>query len=163
MHLCSGAPATRLRRWPTEFTRLEFARLCPEPRRSNPRLLEPPEAPPGAPASWHPRQHASAHIPAPLAPFWASPRHTHYAHAHSMPKISVTAGPLLLMLFLLASSPTVTATAPSSLCEQHICCDSLGEQCSNGATCECVSAKEEGQRRLLFGSIPGCALTAIRT
>ena len=32
------------------------------------------------------------------------------------------------MLFLLASSPTVTATAPSSLCEQHICCDPLGEQ-----------------------------------
>ena len=71
-----------------------------------------------------------------------------------MPKISVTAGRILRMLFLLASSPTVTATAPSSLCEQHICCDPLGEQCSNGATCECVSAKEEGQRRLLFGSVP---------
>ena len=75
------------------------------------------------------------------------PKRTH------MPKISVTVG-RVLMLFLLASSPTVTATAPSSICEQHICCDPLGEQCSNGAKCECVSAKEEGQRRLLFGSIP---------
>jgi hypothetical protein len=70
-----------------------------------------------------------------------------------MPKISVTVG-RVLTLFLLASSPTVTASAPSSICEQHICCDPLGEQCSNGAKCECVSAKEEGQRRLLFGSIP---------
>jgi hypothetical protein len=42
----------------------------------------------------------------------------------------------------------------SKMCEQHICCDPLGEQCSNGAKCECVSAKEERQRRLLFGSIP---------
>ena len=34
--------------------------------------------------------------------------------------------------------------------EAVVCCDPLGEQCSNGAACECVSAK----RRLLFGSIP---------
>jgi len=34
--------------------------------------------------------------------------------------------------------------------EAVVCCDPLGEQCSNGAACECVIAK----RRLLFGSIP---------
>ena len=42
--------------------------------------------------------------------------------------------------------------------EAVVCCDPLGEQCSNGAACECVSAK----RRLLFGSIPkdGCSCAA---
>ena len=40
-------------------------------------------------------------------------------------------------------------------------CDTHGEQCADGTACECVSAKEQWRRRLLFGSTPrDCACAA---
>ena len=64
---CNQAATLIHCRWTTEFTRLEFARLCPElqgpggPTHGSPSRPKPRPAPP----PWHPRQHASAHIPAP--------------------------------------------------------------------------------------------------